>query len=232
MTAAAAAPHVPAPVPAAGPDSVESTPVVTTAGTAGGTAAGATGGTAAGTTGSTAAGTSATAAAGTGTGIGAGLYRSVMRQHAKGVAVITAGEDTAPPHGFCATSLTSVSLDPPLVSFTVGLHAASWPAVEAARHVAVHLLTDAQEDTARRFAHGGPAKFGRATRWHRGAHGLPVLDDALASLIVSVVQVMPVGDHALVIGRVVEAALTPAPARPLIHHDGAFAHLAFPSDGP
>ncbi|HEY3477560.1 MAG TPA: flavin reductase family protein, partial [Streptomyces sp.] len=85
--------------------------------------------------------------------MGPGLFRSVMRHHAKGVAVITAGEDT--PVGFCATSLTSVSLDPPLVSFTVGLRAASWPTVEAARHVMVHLLADGQEEIARRFARAG-----------------------------------------------------------------------------
>ena len=47
-----------------------------------------------------------------------------MRHHAKGVTVITAGTEV--PIGFCATSLASVSLDPPIVSFTVGLRATSW----------------------------------------------------------------------------------------------------------
>lgn len=159
-------------------------------------------------------------------GVGPGLFRSVMRHHAKGVAVITAGEDGDTPYGFCATSLTSVSLDPPLVSFTVGLHASSWAAVETARHVAVHLLAEGQEDTARRFARGGPAKFGAATRWHRGPLGLPVLDDVLATLIVGLIQVLPVGDHALAIGRVTDAATHPSPGRPLVHHDGGFTQLA------
>ena len=52
-----------------------------------------------------------------------------MRHHAKGVTVITAGTEV--PIGFCATSLASVSLDPPIVSFTVGLRATSWATVEA-----------------------------------------------------------------------------------------------------
>jgi flavin reductase (DIM6/NTAB) family NADH-FMN oxidoreductase RutF len=158
-------------------------------------------------------------------GVGPGLFRSVMRHHAKGVAVITAGEDT--PVGFCATSLTSVSLDPPLVSFTVGLRAASWPTVEAARHVMVHLLADGQEEIARRFARAGAPKFGPATPWHRGTFGLPVLDDVLATLAVALVRVLPVGDHALVIGRVVEADHTPH-GRPLVHHDGGFVQLTAP----
>ena len=157
--------------------------------------------------------------------VGPGLFRSVMRHHAKGVAVITAGADT--PAGFCATSLASISLDPPLVSFTVGLGTASWATVESARHIMVHLLADGQEDIARRFARTGAAKFGPETRWHRGALGLPVLDDVLAWLMLVPVNHLPVGDHALVIGRVV-AARHAADGSPLVHHDGTFVRLAAP----
>lgn len=151
-----------------------------------------------------------------------------MRKHAKGVAVITAG--TEGPIGFCATSLTSVSLDPPLVSFTVGLLATSWPTVEAARYVMIHLLADDQEDVARTFAQTGTAtsatgKFGTGTGWHRGVLGLPVLDDVLAWLAVALISHFPIGDHALVIGRVIEAQRV-REGWPLIHHDGKFTRLA------
>jgi flavin reductase (DIM6/NTAB) family NADH-FMN oxidoreductase RutF len=148
-----------------------------------------------------------------------------MRHHAKGVAIITAGSRT--PVGLCATSFTSVSLDPPLVSFTVGLRSSSWPTIEAAAQVMVHLLAENQEALARLFALSGAAKFGPGTRWHRGARGLPVLDDVLAALLVEPVQLLPVGDHALVLGRVAEAVHT-AGGRPLLHHDGEFARLARP----
>lgn len=106
-----------------------------------------------------------------------GRYRAIPRHHAKGVAIITAGTQT--PAGFCANSLASVSLDPPLVSFTIGLRAASWPAIRTARHV-THLLADDQEDLARRFAQPGAESSDRqpvgtaartacqhsTTRWH------------------------------------------------------------------
>jgi len=160
-------------------------------------------------------------------------FRSVMRHHAKGVAVITAGQDA--PVGFCATSLTSVSLDPPLVSFTVGLAASARSTVERARHVAVHLLAEDQEELARRFARSGAARFGPATSWHRGALGLPVLDDVLAWLAVSLVRVIPAGDHALVIGSVVGAGTGRAArraGRPLVHHDGVFGGFAPPEGAP
>lgn len=157
--------------------------------------------------------------------VGPALFRSVMRHHAKGVAVITAGTDT--PVGFCATSLTSLSLEPALVAFAVGLRTSSWATVQSAEHVMVHLLADGQEDVARRFAATGPAKFGPETRWHRGPLGLPELDGVLAWLVVTPVNRLRVGDHALVVGRAISGR-DAAGGRPLIHHGGGFARLEAP----
>jgi flavin reductase (DIM6/NTAB) family NADH-FMN oxidoreductase RutF len=150
-------------------------------------------------------------------------FRAAMRHHAKGVAVITAGAQN--PVGFCATSLASVSLVPPVVSFSVGLRTSSWRTVESARHVMVHLLADGQADLASRFGRPDAAKFGPGTRWHRDALGLPVLDDVLAWLLLALTSYLPVGDHALVLGRVI-ASRHSAAGRPLIHHNGEFAALA------
>jgi flavin reductase (DIM6/NTAB) family NADH-FMN oxidoreductase RutF len=152
-------------------------------------------------------------------------FRAAMRHHAKGVAVITAG--TEHPVGFCATSLSSVSLEPPLVSFTVGLRSSSWATIETARHVMVHLLADDQADLASLFARRDAAKFGPDTRWHRNDLGLPVLDDVLAWLQLALTSRSPVGDHALVIGQVITSGHAAAgTAGPLVHHDGAFTALA------
>jgi flavin reductase (DIM6/NTAB) family NADH-FMN oxidoreductase RutF len=150
-------------------------------------------------------------------------FRAAMRHHAKGVAVITAGAEH--PIGFCATSLASLSLEPPIVSFTVGLRSSSWRTIETAQHVVVHLLADDQVDLACLFGRADAAKFGPTTRWHRNALGLPVLDDALAWLTVALMDRSPVGDHALVIGQVI-ASRHAALGGPLIHHNGEFAALA------
>jgi flavin reductase (DIM6/NTAB) family NADH-FMN oxidoreductase RutF len=152
-------------------------------------------------------------------------FRAAMRHHAKGVAVITAGAEN--PIGFCATSVSSVSLEPPLVSFTVGLRSSSWATIQTARHVMVHLLADGQAELASRFARRDAAKFGEETRWHRNELGLPVLDDVLAWLQLAVTSRTEVGDHALVIGQVIASRHTAAgTARPLVHHDGEFVTLA------
>jgi flavin reductase (DIM6/NTAB) family NADH-FMN oxidoreductase RutF len=149
-------------------------------------------------------------------------FRAAMRHHAKGVVVITAGTDK--PIGFCATSLASVSLEPPIVSFTAGLRSSSWRTLETARHVMVHLLADSQADLASLFGRTDAGKFGPETRWHRDALGLPVLDDALAWLLIAVHSHFPVGDHAVVIGQVI-ASRYAADGRPLIPHNGEFVPL-------
>jgi flavin reductase (DIM6/NTAB) family NADH-FMN oxidoreductase RutF len=156
------------------------------------------------------------------TGVSPDRFKAVLRHHAKGVAVITAG--TAGPAGFCATSLASVSLEPPLVSFAVQLRSASWAALAASRYAVVHLLTDDQEETARTFARPGADKFGPGTPWHRGPHGLPVLDDVLAWMVVEPSARLRAGDHALVVARVISAWHAPR-GRPLVHHDGAYPRL-------
>jgi flavin reductase (DIM6/NTAB) family NADH-FMN oxidoreductase RutF len=150
-------------------------------------------------------------------------FRAAMRHHAKGVAVITVGAEN--PVGFCATSLASISLEPPMVSFTVGLRSSSWAAVDKARHAMVHLLADSQADLASLFGRTDAAKFGPGTHWHRDALGLPVLDDALAWLLLALTSHVPVGDHALVIGRVV-ASRHAAAGQPLIHYNSQFVPLA------
>ncbi|MYS39753.1 flavin reductase, partial [Streptomyces sp. SID5998] len=62
------------------------------------------------------------------------LLRSVFRRHAAGVAVITARGE-AGPVGFTATSLTSVSAEPPMISFGIGTGASSWPAISGTEHI-------------------------------------------------------------------------------------------------
>jgi flavin reductase (DIM6/NTAB) family NADH-FMN oxidoreductase RutF len=155
-------------------------------------------------------------------GVGPDLFRAVLRHHAAGVAVITAGTET--PVGFCATSLASVSLEPQLVSFAVALESASWATLESARHVAVHLLTDRQEEIARRFARPREDKFGPGTAWRRGPYGLPVLDDVLAWMVLEPTTRLIAGDHALVVSQVVEA-WHGADRGPLVYHDGGFLGL-------
>ncbi|MFS0691446.1 flavin reductase family protein [Streptomyces nitrosporeus] len=150
------------------------------------------------------------------------LLRSVFRQHAAGVAVITAAGDR--PAGFTATSLSSVAAEPPLVSFGVGTSSSSWPVIAEAGHVGVHLLGEDQRDLAAVFARRGADRFGPATDWHTGPHGVPLLEGVLARLVCRVVARIPAGDHRVVIAEVVHGD-PPDGGRPLVYHQGRFTAL-------
>ncbi|MBQ0853656.1 flavin reductase family protein [Streptomyces sp. BH-SS-21] len=148
------------------------------------------------------------------------LLRSVFRQHAAGVAVITARGDEGPV-GFTATSLASVSAEPPLISFGIGTGASSWPAISRTDHVGVHVLGEHQRELAATFARSGADRFGEPTAWREGPEGVPVLDDVLAWLVCRVVTRVPAGDHRVVLAEVVLG--DPAGAgRPLLYHQGRF----------
>ncbi|MGW1229893.1 flavin reductase family protein [Streptomyces sp. NPDC001478] len=150
------------------------------------------------------------------------LLRSVFRQHAAGVAVITAAGDR--PVGFTATSLNSVAADPPLVSFGVGTSSSSWPVIARTEHIGVHILGEHQRDLAATFARSGADRFGPSTQWRSGPEGVPLLDGVLAWLVCRVVARIPAGDHRIVIAQ----AITGDPVgggRPLVYHQGGFTAL-------
>ncbi|WP_030371344.1 flavin reductase family protein [Streptomyces rimosus] len=153
------------------------------------------------------------------------LLRSVFRQHAAGVAVITAPGPR--PAGFTATSLTSVAADPPLLSFGISTGSSCWPAVSEAGHIGVHILGEHQQELATTFARSGADRFAPPTSWRPGPHGVPLLDGVLAWLVCKVVARVPAGDHRIVLGQVVEGdpegyTGTAGRSRPLLYHEGRF----------
>lgn len=151
-----------------------------------------------------------------------GLFQSVFRRHAAGVAVITAGGRA--PVGFTATSLVSLAVAPPLVSFNISRGASSWPAVESAEHVGIHLLAQNQHDVARVFATSGIDRFAAVPSWRAGPFELPILDDVLAWMAARVRTRVIAGDHVVVIAEVVHAAYRDA--APLVYQDGRYTGIA------
>ncbi|HZM76991.1 MAG TPA: flavin reductase family protein [Candidatus Limnocylindrales bacterium] len=135
-------------------------------------------------------------------------FRAVMRRHAATVTVVTAPGN--PPVGFTATSFTSVSLHPQLVSFCLDSASSSWPTLRNAEHVAIHILASGQQAVASTFATSHIDRFTAHGRWRPGPYGLPVLEGTLAVLICAVVEHVTAGDHVIVLSRPVSAD----------HHEG------------
>ncbi|MFD6477540.1 flavin reductase family protein [Streptomyces anulatus] len=150
-------------------------------------------------------------------------FKQVFRRYPAGVVVVTADSGRGPV-GFTATSLTSLSLDPPLVSYGIGVAASSWPHVEAAVSTVVNFLGADQESLARTFATSGIDRFAAPTAWRRLPEGEPVLDGVAGWLRLETERIVPAGDHRIVIARVTESWLDEERA-PLLFHDGAYHSL-------
>ncbi|GAB3854449.1 hypothetical protein GCM10028801_08590 [Nocardioides maradonensis] len=147
--------------------------------------------------------------------------RQTMGRFATGVAVITTELDGVP-HGMTVNSLTSVSLDPPLllVCFNHGARTAE-AVVERGRFV-VNVLARRQQEIALRFAARGEDHFAGLDLEY-GEHSLPVVPNALAHLDCEVERVIEAGDHTVVLGAV--SATCASPGEPLAFHAGRFADI-------
>ncbi|GGQ17354.1 flavin reductase family protein [Streptosporangium pseudovulgare] len=147
-------------------------------------------------------------------------FRRALAVHAAGVVVITA-QSGGVPAGLTATSFSSVSLEPPLVSFCVDRDSTTWPRLRAADHFAVNILTSDQAGLAARFASKGVDRFAEPTRWRPGPLGAPLLQDVSAHLVCLPHQTVDVGDHILVVGLIAEVSVGDR-GLPLLYHRGRF----------
>ncbi|GLU45706.1 flavin reductase family protein [Nocardiopsis ansamitocini] len=148
-------------------------------------------------------------------------FRAALRHHPAGVVIVTA-DVAGEPVGLTATSFTSVSLTPPLVSFYVATSSTTWPRLRLADSFAVHLLGEEQADLAARFAAKGADRFAPPTRWTRGAGGIPLLDGGTVRLVCARHETRLIGDHWLVVGEVTHSQVHADPPPPLLYHQGAF----------
>jgi flavin reductase (DIM6/NTAB) family NADH-FMN oxidoreductase RutF/DNA-binding MarR family transcriptional regulator len=103
--------------------------------------------------------------------------------------------------GMTANSFSSLSLDPPLVLWSIKKSSSNCHAFASADHFAVSVLSDQQIDTAQRFARSGGSKFD-GVAWRAGLGGVPVVEEAVATFECSREAVHDGGDHLLLIGRV------------------------------
>lgn len=127
------------------------------------------------------------------------------------VAITTQGADQRP-EGMVVGSFTSVSLDPPLVSFLADRSSGTLPKILDAGRFCANVLASDQELVSRKLAARGTDRFDGVT-WEPSASGSPVLDGAVAWVDCVIEQVVEIGDHFLVVGQVhdlrVESAKTP-----------------------
>lgn len=128
--------------------------------------------------------------------------RNSLGRFATGVTIVTAPVADGPPIGMTVSSFNSVSLDPPLVLFSVARNARSLGQLESADGYAVNVLSSLHVDLSNRFARAGEDKWD-AVEFSRGHCGTPVFDDALATFECEPYATYDGGDHVIFVGRVV-----------------------------
>lgn len=120
-----------------------------------------------------------------------------------GVTVVTAMRSDGTPVGFTANSFSSVSLDPPLLLICPGRFLSSYDSFVSCTHFAVNILSEGQEAVSNTFASFKGDRFA-ITSHSLNADGVPLIDGAATQFSCKTHQVVPAGDHAILIGQVTE----------------------------
>ncbi|MFE7778354.1 flavin reductase family protein [Streptomyces sp. NPDC057445] len=155
--------------------------------------------------------------------------RHVLGHFCTGITVITAMENGQPPVGFACQSFVSLSLEPPLVSFSVSRLSRSWRGIRRAGRFCVNILHAEQEPLCRRFAATGADRFAGVEWWPSPVTGSPRLAGALAWVDCTIETVYPGGDHRIAVGRVRDLDIADGEAEPLLFFLAGFRRTAPPT---
>jgi flavin reductase (DIM6/NTAB) family NADH-FMN oxidoreductase RutF len=150
--------------------------------------------------------------------------RNALGRFATGVTVITTRTASGRIEGLTVNSFSSVSLDPPLVLWSLHHKARSLPSFIEARCFAINVLSATQHHHAQRFAIPSEDKF-TAIDWVSGLGGCPLLANCIARFECNTEQTVSAGDHLIFIGRIGRASY--CEGQPLLFHAGAY-HVPIP----
>ena len=149
-------------------------------------------------------------------------FRDALGTFVTGVTIVTAYDSAGKPSGLTANSFNSVSLDPPMVLWSLSLGSRNLPVFREAASWAVHILAADQQDLSNRFARAGEDKFGDLNHGE-GPEGAPRLAGCAARFGCTARFEYEGGDHAIFLGEVVDFERTAA--EPLIYHGGRYGRV-------
>ncbi|MDP2004828.1 MAG: flavin reductase family protein [Rubrivivax sp.] len=148
--------------------------------------------------------------------------RTALGRFTTGITIVSCVDEAGGYVGLTVNSFNSVSLDPPLVLWSLRRESPNLAAFEAAPRFAVNVLTEAQIGLSRRFASAHAHRFAEGD-WTLGAHGTPLLKDGAATFECEFHARHDAGDHRLYIGRVL--AFSENASTPLLYRSGHYHRL-------
>lgn len=150
------------------------------------------------------------------------LLRRALGRFTTGVTIVSCLDARGRPVGLTVNSFNALSLDPPLVLWSLRESSASVAAFATASHFVVNVLAEGQLEISRRFASRGGEKFA-GVEWAPGVGGAPVLPGCSAVFECENASQQVVGDHHLYFGRVL--ACSEQPLKPLLYQGGHYRRL-------
>jgi len=150
------------------------------------------------------------------------LLRRALGAFVTGVTVVTTRGPGGTPVGITVNSFNAVSLDPPLVLWSLSVRAVSFDAFLRSSHFAVNVLCQQQVSVSERFAMSGGDKF-NGMNWRPGLADMPLLDGTAASFTCRTVHRYPGGDHLIFVGEVID--FERSTLAPLAYAEGSYAEL-------
>jgi len=156
--------------------------------------------------------------------IDADIYKQVMGSFPSGVTVITTLDEHGDIVGMTASAFSSLSIDPALVLFCPNYKADSYPHLIRSKRFAIHLLSAEQQAEAYAFASKGKDKAA-GIEWSLSALGNPILKNAIAVIECELWREYEGGDHAIMVGAVLDLHVPEQPSNPLVYCRGKMGAL-------
>lgn len=149
-------------------------------------------------------------------------YRDALGAYPTGVAIVCGRGGDGHPQGLTINSFASVSLDPPLVLWSLASTSESLAAFEKGKPFSLTILSEGQENLAQLFASEGADRFAD-TPTQDGVNGVPIIDGGSAFFECSTFAVHDGGDHKIIVGQVTRFGESGASS--LLYHKGMFRPL-------
>ena len=149
-------------------------------------------------------------------------FRTALGSFVTGVTIVTTCDAAGVDTGLTANSFNSVSLDPPLILWSLALNATTLPAFRQAEWWAVHILAAEQEALSGQFASKGTDRF-EGVALSRGPGGIPLLEGCAARFICRTAFEYEGGDHAIFVGQVTD--FDHGGGLPLVYHGGRYSRV-------
>src|SRR6266853_67169 len=128
-------------------------------------------------------------------------FRNALGTYATGITIITVAMADGKPYGLTCNSFASVSLNPPLVLWSLGLYSSSLSVFQNANHFVINVLGTSQQALANKFAKSSEDKFA-GVEWTPGLGNAPLLADSVATFQCRAANRYYGGDHVIFLGAV------------------------------